>query len=162
MSKPISINFPCLNMDNIALLEKVSSCFNSWTTADTQANAVCRALIRYDAWCKESKSLEAPADALVFFEFLLRLVDDDAVAVAHRDHLAAELVDLLHRVDRHVARPRHDHLLPLEPGLQSRGWQGAARGERAITTCLLNADPTLPEEHRPGSWPRRRSLRPSR
>ena len=77
MSKPISINFPCLDMDNIALLEKVSSCFNSWTTADTQANAVCRALIRYDAWCKESKSLEAPADALVFFEFLLHLVCDD-------------------------------------------------------------------------------------
>jgi hypothetical protein len=77
MSKPVSLNFPCLDMDNIALLEKVSSCFNSWTTADAQANAVCRALIRYDAWCKENESLEAPADALVFFEFLLHLVDDD-------------------------------------------------------------------------------------
>jgi len=77
MSKPVSVNFPYLDMDNIALLEKVSSCFNSCTTADTQANAVCRALFRYDAWCKESKSLEAPADALVFFEFLSHLVDDD-------------------------------------------------------------------------------------
>ena len=30
-----------------------------------------------------------------------------------------------------------------------KGRQYAGRSERAITTCLLNANPTQPEDHRP-------------
>jgi hypothetical protein len=60
------------------------------------------------------------AAALHFLERLDRLevesllVDDVAVAVAHRDDLAAELVDLLQRVDGDVAGAGDDGLHPLE------------------------------------------------
>jgi hypothetical protein len=77
MSKPASVNFPCLGLSNSLLIEKVNDCFNGWSTSDVKKNPTYRALFRYDAWCKESKSLDSAADALVFFEFLLHLVDDD-------------------------------------------------------------------------------------
>ncbi len=76
MSKPVSVNFPCLNLTNIKMIDAASKPYKNWSDAAKKEENICKAFIRYGDWCHESKSLDSPADVVVFFEFLEALVSD--------------------------------------------------------------------------------------
>lgn len=76
MSMPVSVNFPCLNLTNIQMIDKASKPYQKWSEESKKDENLCKALIRYGDWCHESKSLDSPADVIVFFEFLEALISD--------------------------------------------------------------------------------------
>ena len=76
MSKPVSVNFPYLNMTNIQMIDAASKPYKDWNEAAKKEEDICKAFIRYGDWCHESKSLDSPADVVVFFEFLEAVIDD--------------------------------------------------------------------------------------
>ena len=76
MSKPVSVNFPCLNMTNIQMIEAARKPYQTWSEESKKEESLWNALIRYFDWCHESKSLNSPADVIVFFEFLEAVIND--------------------------------------------------------------------------------------
>jgi hypothetical protein len=76
MSKPVSVNFPYLNMTNLQMIETANWPYKKWSDAAKKEDNICKAFIRYVDWCSEAKSFDSPADVVVFFEFLEALVCD--------------------------------------------------------------------------------------
>jgi hypothetical protein len=76
MSMPVSVNFPCLNLTNIQMIDKASKPYQKWSEESKKEENLWKALTRYGNWCHESKSFDSPADVVVFFKFLEALISD--------------------------------------------------------------------------------------